>query len=123
MWDRFLFARISFLRLHSRRQSKLDEFIGAFTFYAALTDINFTVRCRLCHGYTFFCGQLKKIPRWTREFSQSSDMSIWRFCVRGVRKIKVKHFGEHLKVLGAEMANEVLPLALPSECRDRPCGY
>ena len=46
-------------------------------------------------------------------------MSIWRFCVRGgVRKIKVKH-----KVLGAEMANEVLPLALPSECRDRPCGY
>ena len=72
----------------------------------------------------FFCGQLKKIPRRTREFPQSSDTSIWRFCARGgVQKIKVKHFGAHLKVLGAEMANEVLPLALPSECRDRPCGY
>ena len=48
------------LRLHSRRQSKLDEFIGAFTFYAALTDKNFTVRCRRCHGYNFFLRAVKE---------------------------------------------------------------
>ena len=101
MWDRFLFAHI-FLRLHSRRQSKLDEFIGAFTFYAALTDINFTARCRLCHGYTFFLRAVKENTKMDSGISQSGDMSIWRSCVRGgVRKIKVKYFGEHLKALGA----------------------
>ena len=75
MWDRFLFALI-FVCLHSRRQSKLDDFIEAFTLYAALTDINFTVRCRLCHGYTLFLRAVKENTKI--EFSQSSDMSIFR---------------------------------------------
>ena len=29
-------------------------------FYAALTDINFTARCRLCHGYTLFLRAVKE---------------------------------------------------------------